>query len=41
MQNDSEMLNEGTEEVREGYQTQAQVEVNPNGRVQKGNRGPV
>lgn len=29
MQNDNSLLKEGTEEVREGYKLQAQVEDNP------------
>jgi len=36
MQNDSRMLNEGTEEVREGYMMQAQVEDVPKGPGTKG-----
>ena len=44
MQNNSRMLKEGTEEVREGYEMQAQVEDDPKGpstSVQKGNRWSV
>ena len=42
MQNNSRMLlKEGTEEVREGYKIQAQVEDVPKGDVQKGNRRSV
>jgi hypothetical protein len=36
MQNDSRMLKEGTEEVREGYMRQAQVEEVPKGPGTKG-----
>jgi len=36
MQNDSRMLKEGTEEVREGYMMQAQVEDVPKGPGTKG-----
>jgi hypothetical protein len=36
MQNDSRMLKEGTEEVREGYEMQAQVEEVPKGPGTKG-----